>query len=93
MPMFASVQIGQALGQFGIKDDSTQIIVGRFDATEADMLDLQALVQGTIVSPEGVQGTTDAQSIQSLYKIQPAELDVGSLLDAVLCRIAIRDCL
>lgn len=86
------MQIGLSLGRFGIKDECTDIIVGRFGATEEDIEKLKGMIKGTIVPLDNVKKVANVDAIKKLYKISDEELQVGSITGAILCRIAARDC-
>lgn len=94
-----SKHIGQSLGTFGIKDDTTCLLVAKFDATDEDMKALHRLVAGEdiIDEAEGINAHLDKhfdeKAIRKAYKIVDQELQIGTLVDAILCRIAARDCL
>ncbi len=95
-----SKHIGSSLGTFGIKDDTTSLLVAKFDASDGDMHALRNLVDATESILEGeedirahIEKGCDDKVITKAYKIVDQELQIGTLVDAILCRIAARDCL
>ena len=90
--------IGRALSTFGIKDDSRDVLVARFDATEDEMRALKALVEGTVVEGKDAieralrDDVCNVSLVRRQYKVTEEELQVGDLVESVMCRIAARDC-
>eukprot|EP00003_Mantamonas_plastica_P015966 TRINITY_DN2680_c0_g1_i2.p1 TRINITY_DN2680_c0_g1~~TRINITY_DN2680_c0_g1_i2.p1 ORF type:complete len:171 (+),score=49.69 TRINITY_DN2680_c0_g1_i2:202-714(+) len=86
-------KITNALKTFGIEDSSTEILCVLFDATEKDLKGLDELVDGERVELSELANWTDVEKVKSVYKIANSECKVnGGLLDAVVNRIAIKDC-
>mmetsp|Transcript_13433 Transcript_13433/g.26781 ORF Transcript_13433/g.26781 Transcript_13433/m.26781 type:complete len:189 (+) Transcript_13433:158-724(+) len=95
-----SKHIGSSLGTFGIKDDTACLLVAKFDASDEDMNALRNLVASNecILEEEEdinayIDTCRDEKAITKAYKIVDQELQIGSLVDAIVCRIAARDCL
>lgn len=86
-------KIGLSLREFGIRDDRPQFIVFIFDATEAHIERIRKLVKGNAVSMDSSsrKALTDEALITKHYKIDKAELELGSLEAAVVNRIVVRD--
>ncbi|KAK9809265.1 hypothetical protein WJX72_012397 [[Myrmecia] bisecta] len=87
-----SKHIGETLKRFGIAEGSQHLLVARFDASEEDAAAIKAVVAGQPVALEQLHTLTDTATVTKYYKISPEELKIGSLADAILCRIAARDC-
>ncbi|KAI8112215.1 hypothetical protein M9434_003539 [Picochlorum sp. BPE23] len=95
-----SKHIGSSLGTFGIKDDTACLLVAKFDASDEDMDALRNLVvsnECVLEEEEDINAyidmCRDEKAIAKAYKIVDQELQIGSLVDAIVCRIAARDCL
>ena len=95
-----SKHIGSSLGTFGIKDDTTCLLVAKFDASDEDINALRNLVASNECILEGeedinahIEKGCDEKAIVKAYKIVDQELQIGTLVDAIVCRIAARDCL
>lgn len=84
--------IGRALSLFGIKDDSTDVLVAKFvgdddsDESSADsMAGLREAVEvsGTLVEgweaiEEGLREACDVEKVKKVYKIGAQEIELGS---------------
>jgi EKC/KEOPS complex subunit CGI121/TPRKB len=89
--------IGRALSTFGVQDMSRDVLVAKFDATEAELEELRGRVEGDKV--EGLEAVEaalrevcDTAKVKKVYGIHDAELEIGNLEEAVVGRIAARDC-
>ncbi|CAL5225601.1 g8452 [Coccomyxa viridis] len=97
-----SKHVGEALKRFGISDSGkgsgtassavTDIIVASIHKGAPDEEHVDALVQGTAHPLSSLADVTDPAAIKAVYKITEPELQIGSLADAVLCRIAASHC-
>lgn len=92
-----SKHIGRSLAKFGIKDDTKNLLVAMFDASPEDLKKVMNSVRGEVVTGEDairkeLENICDTQDICKTYKISNIELDIGNMTDAILCRIAARDC-
>ncbi|XP_029969348.1 EKC/KEOPS complex subunit TPRKB [Salarias fasciatus] len=87
--------ISEAFKRFGISDgDDSVMVVVVHDKDESQLLsDITSKVEGRQVPVEDVSSLSDAAKIKKLYKVTPAEETCGTLLDAVICRMAIKDVL
>ncbi|XP_030576365.1 EKC/KEOPS complex subunit TPRKB isoform X2 [Archocentrus centrarchus] len=85
--------ISEAFKRFGISDgDDSVLVVLVHDKEESQFLsDISARVDGRQVPVEDVSSLSDHAKIKKLYKITPQEEKCGSLLDAVICRMATKD--
>jgi EKC/KEOPS complex subunit CGI121/TPRKB len=89
--------VGRALSTFGVQDTSRHVLVAKFDATEGEMEELRGRVEGELV--EGVEAieaalreVCDVARLKKVYGICDAELEIGSIEEGVVVRIAARDC-
>jgi len=81
--------ISEAFRRFG--DENTRaLIVCKFDATEEDLERVRSVVRGELVAFDE-RPAVDETALKKWYKVHENELEIGSLADAVLSRIAIRD--
>lgn len=88
-----SKHIGESLKRFGVSEDSGSLLVARFDATPQDLEYVRSLVKGHEVPLEQLAEVSDSTLAAKHFKVTAEELAVGSLEEAVACRIAARDCL
>lgn len=85
--------ISEAFKRFGISDrDSAVYIVLVHNKEETlNVDDIISKVDGQQIDVDQVSELTDAAQIKKLYKVAPLEERCGSLLDAVVCRMATKD--
>ncbi|XP_063073954.1 EKC/KEOPS complex subunit TPRKB [Engraulis encrasicolus] len=85
--------ISEAFKRFGISDgDSAVYVVLVYP--EEDPVDVSGIVNkinGQQIPVDTISSLSDVQKIQKFYKVSQQEDKVGSLLDAVICRMAIKD--
>ncbi|TNM91388.1 EKC/KEOPS complex subunit TPRKB [Takifugu flavidus] len=87
--------ISEAFKRFGIADgDDSVLLVLVHSEDESQLLaDIKSMVNGQQVPVEDVSSLTDQEKIKKFYKVTPQEEKCGTLLDAVVCRMAIKDVL
>ncbi|XP_051547618.1 EKC/KEOPS complex subunit TPRKB [Myxocyprinus asiaticus] len=85
--------ISEAFKRFGISDsDGAVLIVLVHNKEETiNIDDIISKVDGQQIPIEKVSDLTDAAKIKKLYKVAQLEEKCGSLLDAVVCRMATKD--
>ncbi|XP_016392021.1 EKC/KEOPS complex subunit Tprkb-like [Sinocyclocheilus rhinocerous] len=85
--------ISEAFKRFGISDsDSAVHIVLVHNKDETLSIDnIISKVDGQQIAVDRVSDLTDVAKIKKLYKVAPQEEKCGSLLDAVVCRMATKD--
>ncbi|XP_074482176.1 EKC/KEOPS complex subunit TPRKB [Sebastes fasciatus] len=85
--------ISEAFKRFGSSDgDESVLVVLVHNKDESQVLsDITARVSGRQVPAEDISSLTDHAKIKKLYKITPQEEKCGTLLDAVVCRMATKD--
>ncbi|KAK9112786.1 hypothetical protein Scep_020305 [Stephania cephalantha] len=89
----ASKHISESLKRCGISENSTYVLVARFNASPDEMKAIERLVGGNEIDLEELETRADNAQIQKHYKISGVELGISSLPDAIACRIAARDAL
>ena len=83
--------VREAYRRFGPRETSVALVVCRLDPTPEDEAAVLALVRGRLASFDE-RGAVDEGSIRKWYKINDEELALGGTLeDAVISRMAIRD--
>ncbi|GAB4814119.1 hypothetical protein N2152v2_001165 [Parachlorella kessleri] len=87
-----SKHIGETLTRFGVNDGCKHLLVARFDAAADEVVQLRSLVQGEATPLSELPGLADTQLLNKYYKIAAEEMQVGSMGDAIACRMAARDC-
>lgn len=88
-----SLQIGESLGRFGVAESSQHLIFARYNATPEEVQSLQDVVQGDLAPLSDLPALADISLINKYYKVLDEELRVGTLADAIVSRIAARDCM
>ncbi|KAK9109191.1 hypothetical protein Sjap_017251 [Stephania japonica] len=88
-----SKHITESLKRCGISENSTYVLVARFNASPDEMKAIEKLVGGKEIDLEELEARADKAQIQKHYKISGLELGISSLPDAITCRIAARDAL
>lgn len=86
-----STHVGGSLKRCGLRDDTQHVLVAMFDATP-DVQAITTLVQGTSIPLDELPQLYQADVIQEAFKLTNEELQIGSLEDAVVVRLAARDC-
>ncbi|MCO5605676.1 hypothetical protein L7F22_059859 [Adiantum nelumboides] len=86
-----SKHITESLRRCGLSENSTYVLVARFNATVEELEAARGLVKGKEITLEELEKRSDTSLIQKHFKISSLELEVSSLADAVACRIAARD--
>lgn len=84
--------IAESLSRFGVNDSTTHLLIARIDATDEELDHLSTLVEGNVALIERLSELTSTATVLKYYKILPVELKVGSLEEAILCKMAARDC-
>ena len=77
--------------RFGVNDSCQDLLIARFNATSEEIESLKTIVQGDVMSLDELASLTNVELIKKYYKIVDEELEVGTLIDAVLNRIGARD--
>ncbi|XP_059360516.1 EKC/KEOPS complex subunit TPRKB [Carassius carassius] len=85
--------ISEAFKRFGISDSDSAVhivLVHNKDET-LNINDIILKVDGQQIAVDRVSDLTDVAKIKKLYKVAPPEEKCGSLLDAIVCRMATKD--
>ena len=69
------------------------LVLARFNASPQEMVELRGAVQGEAASVAELPALADTALLRKYYKIDDSELKIGSIPDAIVTRIAARDCL
>lgn len=79
--------------EFGIRDDRPQFIAFVYDATDTQIQLIREIVKGDAISMESEEYSKISQieTIIKHYKVEPTELQLGSLESAVVNRIVVKD--
>ncbi|KAJ8269055.1 hypothetical protein COCON_G00116620 [Conger conger] len=87
--------ISEAFKNFGISDSdrAVQVVLVHADGERNNMDDIQSKVDGQQIPVHRVSSLSNIAKIKKLYKVTPQEELCGSLLDAVVCRMATKDVL
>uniref|UniRef100_G3MMJ2 Kinase binding protein CGI-121 n=1 Tax=Amblyomma maculatum TaxID=34609 RepID=G3MMJ2_AMBMU len=84
--------IGDSLRQMGAQDsDTTLVLVCMNDPEDRHLNSLKEHIKGSQLPLDSIPQFTDCKALAKLFKVTEKELSVGSLLDAVVTRIALKD--
>lgn len=85
--------ISEAFKKFGISDgdDSVLVVLVQDQDDPPPLSDITSRVDGRQVPVDDVSSMSDTAKIKKLFKITPREEECGTLLDGVVCRMAIKD--
>ncbi|XP_028307103.1 EKC/KEOPS complex subunit TPRKB [Gouania willdenowi] len=88
-------KISDAFKRFGVsdEDDAVMVVVVHSEDELKALSDITEIVDGRQVPVDDLSSLSDSAKIKKLYKVTPQEEKCGSLLDAVVCRMAIKDVL
>ena len=82
--------IANALKTFGIGASTTRLLVAVIDAAPEQLQQIRDTVQGQQQPvPDGPMG--DEKKMRKAFKVDQHELQVGTVLDAALCKSALQD--
>ncbi|XP_066448000.1 EKC/KEOPS complex subunit TPRKB [Eleutherodactylus coqui] len=87
--------ISEAFKKFGLSDsDSGVLVVLTDDGTRPlDSQKIISAVEGQQVPLANLSQLTDFTKVKKVYKITTEEEKIGSVLDAVICRMSVKDVL
>eukprot|EP01023_Acetabularia_acetabulum_P027134 TRINITY_DN2569_c1_g1_i1.p2 TRINITY_DN2569_c1_g1~~TRINITY_DN2569_c1_g1_i1.p2 ORF type:complete len:207 (+),score=46.74 TRINITY_DN2569_c1_g1_i1:72-623(+) len=88
-----SKHIADSLKRYGVNDNTTSLIVARFEATDEEIQKIKQIVQGEQVGFSELEKLQDLQQIRKAAKISDEEMQISGLTDAILFRIAAKECL
>ena len=88
-PLIISSQITDSLKTFGITDEDKEAL---FVILEEDKIEsIKAIVKGTLSDLSEIVSLSNEAEVKKIYKIKDMELNVGTLLEAVINRIATKE--
>uniref|UniRef100_UPI00398F79CD EKC/KEOPS complex subunit TPRKB n=1 Tax=Pristiophorus japonicus TaxID=55135 RepID=UPI00398F79CD len=87
--------ISDAFKKFGISDNDSAVLVVLVDDGEkkSNYEDIINQVEGQQISVQDISTVADVAKVKKFYKVSPAEEKVGKLLDAIICRMSVKDIL
>ncbi|XP_063783171.1 EKC/KEOPS complex subunit TPRKB [Pseudophryne corroboree] len=87
--------ISEAFKKFGLSDsDSAVLVVLTDDGTKhLNSQEVSSHVEGQQVPLANLSQLTDLTKVKKIYKITTQEEKIGSVLDAVICRMTVKDVL
>ncbi|MPC56913.1 EKC/KEOPS complex subunit Tprkb [Portunus trituberculatus] len=86
--------IMNALKTFGMGEEDKEVlavVLGTEEEVEDKVTKITQQINGKVVDTSELADLTQEARVQELYKVTPEELKVGSLLEAVVSRMACRD--
>ena len=87
--LIISSQITDSLKTFGITDEDKEAL---FVILEEDKIEsIKAIVKGTLSDLSEIVSLSNEAEVKKIYKIKDMELNVGTLLEAVINRIATKE--
>ncbi|XP_060745659.1 EKC/KEOPS complex subunit TPRKB [Tachysurus vachellii] len=85
--------ISEAFKRFGISENDNAVLIvlvhNKEEACNKD--DILSKVDGQQIPADQISSLSDLAKIKKLYKLAPQEEKCGSVLDAVVCRMAAKD--
>ncbi|XP_077565586.1 EKC/KEOPS complex subunit TPRKB [Stigmatopora nigra] len=86
-------KISEAFKTFGISDsDNCVLVVLVHDKDESQLrADITTKVDGLQIPVDEMTSFSNVEKIKKLYKVTPEEEECGTLQDAIICRMAIKD--
>lgn len=88
-----SKNITQSLSKFGVDDKEQNIIVVVFEENGEDKANkIKSTLMGDVCDVEEIENLCNIELIKKTYKITEKELEVSTLLDSVVSRIATKEC-
>ena len=94
--LYPTTSINESLKHMGISDSEENVLLLMIHQTNEpaqDIQDVLAMISGHVQPLSALKSICDADAVKKLYKITPDELTIGSLTDAVTCRVATKDAL
>ncbi|KAG8577319.1 hypothetical protein GDO81_010138 [Engystomops pustulosus] len=87
--------ISEAFKKFGLSDsDSGVLVVLTYEETSAlNVQEVISHVEGQQLPIADIPQLTDFTKVKKIYNITKAEEKIGSILDAVICRMSVKDVL
>ncbi|XP_067915109.1 EKC/KEOPS complex subunit TPRKB [Heterodontus francisci] len=87
--------ISDAFKKFGISDSDSAVLIVLVDDGEkkSNLEDIISQVEGQQICVQDISTIADVTKIKKFYKVAPAEEQVGKLLDAIICRMSVKDIL
>ncbi|KAF7694057.1 EKC/KEOPS complex subunit TPRKB [Silurus meridionalis] len=85
--------ISEAFKRFGISDNDHAVLIVLVHNKEEEYNkdDVQSKVDGQQIPADQMSSLSDFAKIKKLYKVSSQEEKCGSVLDAVICRMAAKD--
>ncbi|XP_072327763.1 EKC/KEOPS complex subunit TPRKB isoform X2 [Scyliorhinus torazame] len=87
--------ISDAFRKFGISDSDTAVLVVLVHdgKRESHLEDIIRQVEGQQICVQDISSIADVAKIKKFYKVSPPEDKVGNLLDAIVCRMSVKEVL
>ncbi|XP_018616787.1 EKC/KEOPS complex subunit TPRKB isoform X2 [Scleropages formosus] len=87
--------ISESFKKFGIADNDNTVLIVLIHSKEDEYYidDIRSKIDGEQIPVELISTLSDVPKIKKLYKVTAQEDCVGTLLEAVLCRMAVKDVL
>lgn len=87
------MKIGESLKRFGVNEKCQDLLIARFNASDEDLARLVDAMKGELADVQQLNELSNKDELMKIYKITPEELTIGTLVDAIMCRIGARDAL
>ncbi|XP_013408871.1 EKC/KEOPS complex subunit Tprkb [Lingula anatina] len=86
-----SKNISDSYKKFGVTDQETSVLIVSLAEESTKPQDFLSVIQGQQVALESLPEFTDLDTVKKVYKIPDIELSIGTVLEAVVNRIASKD--
>ena len=76
-----------------MNENCQHLLIARFNASDEDLARLAGAVKGEFADVHELNELSNKEELMKVHKITPEELTIGTLVDAIMCRIGARDAL
>ncbi|XP_028668090.1 EKC/KEOPS complex subunit TPRKB [Erpetoichthys calabaricus] len=83
--------ISEAFKKIGISDGDSSVLIVLINEKNTNVDRITSQVDGIQIHIDNLQTMADTTTIRKLFKITPQEEKIGTLLDAIVCRLSTKD--
>ncbi|PNW88468.1 hypothetical protein CHLRE_01g030950v5 [Chlamydomonas reinhardtii] len=89
----ATKHVAESLKRFGINDDTSAVLVARFDCKPEELEAVAKRIEGEQAALSELGTVVDLDLIDKYFKVSKQELQSRGRLDAVTFRVGAKDCM